>query len=157
MKALSSYYYYSVHEERHPLQSKKTPYSLVVVRVAETPAADVGSTHRVHDVAYGDVGKDVGHVEDIAHAERVAKVVIPADGGCTDRWVSLLPAVEAVVDEAVVHPEDGVARAGRDIGHHAADTVVAIGVGSAAQSASYPLPLLICPTYPSSLQLSMSV
>ena len=44
--------------------------------------------------------------------------------------VHVLPDAEAVVDERVVHVEDRVAGAGRDISHHTADTVVSKGVGS---------------------------
>lgn len=86
--------------------------SLVVILVAECPAADDGAAHGVHDVANGDVGEDVAHVDDLAHAERVSVVVVAVDAGGAHGRVGLLPAVEAVVDEGVVHPEDRVAGAG---------------------------------------------
>ncbi len=56
-------------------------------------------------------------------------MVVAVDGGRA-YWIHVLPDTEVVVDERMVHPEDGVAGTGRHVGHDGADAVVAVGVGS---------------------------
>lgn len=88
---------------------------------------NLDTTHRIHDLTDRDVRKDVGDSNDGVQGERVAEVVVAVDGREAGR-VGVLPDAEVVVDEGVVHPEDGVAGTGRDVGHHSSDAVVAVCV-----------------------------
>jgi len=109
-------------------------HSLITVSVAVWAVVDGNAAQGVHDAADRDVGVDTGNGDDGVHGERDAEVVVTVDGGGAG-GISVLPDAESVVDERVVHPEDGVAGAGRDVRHDGTDTVVAIGVGSALSAA----------------------
>jgi hypothetical protein len=85
--------------------------------------------HRVHDTANRHIRAQTPKGNNRVHGQRHAEVVIAVDGRGACR-IHVLPYAEVVVDERVVHPEDRVAGTGRDVGHHGADAVVAVGVRS---------------------------
>jgi hypothetical protein len=81
---------------------------LVIIAVAERHATDGDAGQGIHNIADSDIGPDTTHVDHSVHGQGLTTVVDAVDargaGG-----VCILPYAEAVVDEGVVHPEDGVA------------------------------------------------
>jgi hypothetical protein len=90
---------------------------------------NLNPTHRIHDTTNRHIRAQTAQINDRIHGQGNPEVVVAVDGGGAD-GVHVLPYAEVVVDEGVVHPEDRVARTGRDVGHHGADAVVAVGVRS---------------------------
>ena len=102
---------------------------LITVLVAKGMRPDLDPAHRVHNTANRHIRAQTPKVDHRAHGQGVAEVVVAVDGGGA-YWIHVLPYAEVVVDERVVHPEDGITRTGRDVRHHGADTVVTICVRS---------------------------
>jgi len=84
---------------------------LIAVLVAKRVAANHDTAHRIHDIANLHIWSDASHRHDRVHRQRVAEAVIAVDGRRASR-VLVLPYAEVVVDEGVVHPEDGVTGTG---------------------------------------------
>jgi hypothetical protein len=108
----------------------KTPYRLVIILVAEGHTTNGNTSQGVQNITDLDIRSNPTHVDDGIEGQRVAVVVDAVDRVSTYGRVIVLPDTEAVIDEAVVHIEDRITGAGRDIGHDATDTVVSISVGS---------------------------
>jgi hypothetical protein len=94
-------------------------------------AANHDTAHRIHDIANLHIWSDASHRHDRVHRQRVTEVVIAVDGRRASR-VLVLPDAEVMVDEGVVHPEDGVTGTGRDVRHDGSDTVVSVGMRTTA-------------------------
>lgn len=124
---------FNIHPGRiHPaIFYLETLYQLVCILVAERHATNRDTSQRVHNITDGDIRFNPTHIYDGVHGQRIAVMVDTIDARSTRRRVIVLPDTEAVIDEGVVHPEDRIAGTGRDIGHHATNTVVPVGVGSA--------------------------
>lgn len=103
---------------------------LVIITVTERDTANHDAAHGVDDIAQLYIGHDATHGDLIVQAKGIT-IDIDAVDGLDPRRRRVLPYPEAVVDEAVVHPKDRVAGAGGDVGHHATNAVVTIGVGAA--------------------------
>ena len=105
------------------------PSQLITIFVAKRVCPDLDAAHGVHNITNRHIRAQSPHIHNRIHRQRDPEVVVAVEGGGTD-GVDVLPDAEVVVDEGVVHPEDGVRGRGTDVGHHGADAVVAVGVGS---------------------------
>ena len=90
---------------------------------------NLNPTHRIHNITNRHIRAQSPHIHNRIHRQRDPEVVVAVDGRGAD-GVDILPDAEVVVDEGVVHPEDGVRGRGTDVGHYGADAVVAVGVGA---------------------------
>jgi len=100
---------------------------LIVVLVAQVGCCGI------HDVPDLNVGSQAPRRESVVEGQGAAAVLVGRAGDVvqTRRVGIVLPDAPLVVDEAVVHEEDGVTGRRGDVGHDAAtgaDTVVAVGV-----------------------------
>jgi hypothetical protein len=120
------------HPGRAPIAMlyPKTPYRLVIILVAERHTAYGNTSQGVQNISNLDIRSNPTHVDDGIEGQRVAVMVDAVDRVSTYGRVIVLPDTEAVIDEAVVHIEERITGASRDIGHDATDTVVSISVGS---------------------------
>lgn len=105
------------------------PSQLITILITKSMRPNLNPTHRVHDRTNRHIRAQPPQSHNRIHRQRDPKVVVAVDGRGAD-GVHVLPDAEVVVDEGVVHPEDGVRGRGGDVGHYGADAVVAVGVGS---------------------------
>ena len=101
--------------------------TLIIILVAKRTTIDNHAAHGIDNTANRDVRAKTAQHNHRAQRQRVAKVVVSIDRRDA-RGVHVLPDTVGVIDERVVHPEDGVAGTGRDVGHHSSDAVVAVCV-----------------------------
>ena len=127
---------------RPPLYTlNPTQTKLITILVAKSMRPDLDPAHRVHDTTNRHIRAQTPKGNNRVHSQGHAEVVIAVDGSGACR-IHVLPYAEVVVDERVVHPEDRVAGTGRDVGHHGADAVVAVGVRSEFQFCQFGLLVL---------------
>jgi len=107
---------------------------LIVVSIAERYAGNYCPTQGIHDLSNRHIWSNSSQRDNRVHRKGLAVRVVTVDAVCSSIDVHVLPDAEAVVHERVVHPEDGVTGAGRDIGHGSSNTIVAICVGTKLQA-----------------------
>jgi len=128
---------HQIHPSQHYLLTIIAPSAnhLVCITVAERHASNNCPAQGVHDLSHGHVRSNSSHRNNRIHRQGVALRVISIDAVRATVNIHVLPDAEAVVNEGVVHPEDGVAGTGRDIRHDSTNTIVSIGVGTKLQAA----------------------
>lgn len=135
---------------------------LVIIAVTKRYTANRNATQSIENVADLHIRPYATHIDDGVHSQRVA-IAIDAVYARDPRRVRILPNPIAVVDEEMMHPEDGIAGARTYVAHDGTDAIMAIGV----RTRYCPLVhmLVLSPrvsngrgrsTYPPSLQLSIS-
>lgn len=103
------------------------PIALVCVTVAERLSADLDTTQSVDDIPNTDVRSDTTHVDHGVHGQCGAGSIDTVNAENAGA-ISVLPDSPAVVNEGVVHPEDGVTWARPHIGHGTSNTIVSIAM-----------------------------
>jgi hypothetical protein len=122
----------------------QAPISREVKRFVKAPLVVVPVAHLlrlgVEYVVDSDIRCETLHVDHSVHGDGVAECVLAVDTRSSDAGgVSVLPDAEVVVDESVVEEEDGVGGRGVDVGHDAANAIVAVGVGTTLGAGSHVL------------------